>query len=283
VKLSGALDMASRGTLYPSVILHGASGDDRIAAALDAARTLLCEVEPERRPCGECSHCRRLPGVPSEDEAFHPDLHRLERDRTTVTSVEATKKFLRQAQVAPFEARGQVFVITQAETLSDEAANALLKTLEEPPERSPRHFFLLAPSQFDLLPTLRSRSLDVFLGGSDRPSEDEFESVAGAFADCLAGWKESQDTSYLMAAAAALEAAGDFKDPRADRPWVVAAAAVRSAAANMPAGRRAYYDLAIELLDAPQIRVRGIPAKRILEGLVVRSFAERAQPAKRHK
>ena len=81
-----------------------------------------------------------------------------------MTSVGATKAFLREAQVSPFEARGQVFVIANAETLSGEAANALLKTLEEPPPSSPRHFLLLAPSQLDLLPTL-AKSLAVALSG----------------------------------------------------------------------------------------------------------------------
>ena len=88
-----------------------------------------------------------------------------------MTSVEATKRFVETAQMTPFEARGQVFVIASAESLSAGAADALLKNLEEPHEGSPRHFLLLAPSQFDLSPTLRSRSLSIFLGASERLDE----------------------------------------------------------------------------------------------------------------
>ena len=169
MRLEAALDMARRERLYPSLILHGADLERRLDAAVRLARAVLCAAGPTERPCGRCQHCRRLAWPPAEGDSFHPDLQVLERDRTTVTSVEATKQFLRGAQVAPFEARGQAFIIASAESLSGEAANALLKTLEEPPDRAPRHFFLLAPSQFDLLPTLRSRSMEIFLGAAERP------------------------------------------------------------------------------------------------------------------
>src|SRR6185295_9777727 len=93
------------------------------------------------------------------------------RDLKTSTSVEATRELLRTAQVSPFEARGQVFVIASAESLSPEAANALLKSLEEPHLTAARNFFLLAPSRLDLLPTLRSRSLAIFLGAAEAVEE----------------------------------------------------------------------------------------------------------------
>ena len=64
------------------------------------------------------------------------------------------------------------FVIASAESLSPGAADALLKSLEEPHEGSPRHFLLLAPSQFDLSPTLRSRSQSIYLGGGERLDEE---------------------------------------------------------------------------------------------------------------
>ncbi len=165
-------DAARRGRLYPSVILHGRDAAARQAAAVALARTLLCEApSPTERPCGVCRHCRRIvwPGdtASSHPALFHPDYQVLERDLKTATSVEATRELLRTAQVSPFEARGQVFVIASAETLSGEAANALLKNLEEPHISAPRHFLLLATSTLDLLPTLRSRSLAVFLGPAE--------------------------------------------------------------------------------------------------------------------
>ncbi|MEM7052706.1 MAG: hypothetical protein AAF604_23785 [Acidobacteriota bacterium] len=269
------LETARQGRLYPAVILHGGQEQERREASLKLARAVLCERSPEERPCGNCRHCRRL-DWPDGDGAFHPDFQVLERDLRATTSVEATKGLLRAAQVAPFEARGQVFVVAQAETLSAEASNALLKVLEEPRESAPRHFLLLAPSQFDLLPTLRSRSLAVYLGAGQRPSAEEVEPVASAFAAAVGAWQKSGSAVYLLAAAGALAGAGKWDDPRAGRPWAVAASAVTEAARRPELPARPLLALAEALIDAPPLRLRGIPADRILEGLVSRCLGKSA-------
>ncbi|MDX1500962.1 MAG: hypothetical protein R3325_01275 [Thermoanaerobaculia bacterium] len=270
MSLAAAVEMARAGRLYPSVILHGGSAEERAAAAAHLARTLLCEAPTGERPCGSCRHCRRV-AMPGEDGGFHPDFFVLERDLKTATSVEATKELLRPAQLTPFEARGQVFVVASAESLTGEAANALLKTLEEPPGSSQRHFLLLAPSQFDLLPTLRSRSLAVFLGGGERVGDEELEALAEPFAGALARLRAGEGAAR-MAAAAALLALDSWRDPRAQEPWERAAEVV------LHAGRRqglsaGLLALADDLLSAHRARVRGIPAARIVEGLVHRHLA----------
>lgn len=264
--------MAARERLYPSVILHGGQEVARRAAAVELARLLLCD-DPGADPLGTCVHCRRL-NWPGEGELFHPDFLVLERDLKTATSVEATKNFLRTAQVAPFEARGQVFAIAAADSLSDEAANALLKNLEEPHLTAPRHFLLLSPSQFDLLPTLRSRSLAVYLGLGERIESEVFATVARDFSTALAAYGDSRSVIELMAAAAALLGAGDWRDPRAEEPWSVAASAVRQAI-DQPevVSRRKLLGLAEALFDGQRLRLRGITAQRILEGLVVKHLS----------
>ena len=118
-----------------------------------------------------------------------------------MTSVEATKRFVETAQVTPFEARGQVFVIAAAESLSPGAADALLKNLEEPFETSPRHFLLLAPSQFDLSPTLRSRSLAIYLGAAAGLDEEPVARLAAAAAARLESYWRSGAAIELMATA----------------------------------------------------------------------------------
>ncbi|HEY4591368.1 MAG TPA: hypothetical protein VIJ61_03105, partial [Thermoanaerobaculia bacterium] len=82
MSLAAALTSARQGRLYPAVILDGGSADARCHAALELARTLLCEAAPEARPCGVCRHCRRIvwPGTEKEETAFHPDFQVLERD-----------------------------------------------------------------------------------------------------------------------------------------------------------------------------------------------------------
>ncbi|MES1243439.1 MAG: hypothetical protein ABUT39_17650 [Acidobacteriota bacterium] len=276
MNVESALDVARQGRLYPSVILHGRTPETRKETALAFARTLLCEAAPAARPCGVCRHCRRIvwPGIGDRgdgSDGFHPDFLVLERDLKTSTSVEATREMLRTAQVSPFEARGQVFVVAAAETLSGEAANALLKSLEEPHVTAPRNFLLLAPSRLDLLPTLRSRSLAVFLGAAEAVGEEAVEPVARAFAAALQGWVSTGAGIYLLAAAEALGRAGGWEDPRASRPWAVAAAAVLQAVDSPH--RRALLALAEDLLGAPLLRLRGVAAERILEGLVARHLS----------
>jgi hypothetical protein len=250
------------------VILHGGDVERRRAAALELARGLLCSGRE-----GEESCRRRVVWPDDPSGRFHPDFHVLERDLKTATSVEATKKVLLQAQVSPFEAGAQVFVVTAAETLSPEAANALLKTLEEPHLTAPRHFFLLVPSQFDLLPTLRSRSLAVFLGGGGRPDAGGVEMAAAAFSTALDAWIEQGSVADLLVAATALGDHVDFGDASAGEPWTVAAAAVLEAARRpgVEGGvRRSLLDLADDLLGSRPLRLRGIPARRILEGKINR-------------
>lgn len=270
-EVEALLEMARLGRLYPSVVLHGAEGEARRSLAEDLARRLLCERDEPDRPCGECRHCRRIDRT--REDAFHPDLHVLERDLRTVTSAEGTKAFLRQAWSAPYEARGQVFVIAEAETLSPEAADALLKILEEPPLASPRTFLLLASSRHDLLPTLLSRSLVVYLGGSRRLAEDRLEEMAGELRPLWEAWEQGQGAVVLLAAADVLGGAGDWSDPRDTAPWATAAAAlVRSldGSSASPPLRRRLLAFAADLFDGPRYRVRRIPEARLIEGWLAR-------------
>lgn len=283
MSFEAALALARSGELYPSCILHGADEDGRRTAALELARALLCEREPGQRPCGDCKHCRRMVWPDSAANLFHPDFQVLERDLRTSTSVDATRDFLRAAQVTPFEARGQVFLVATAESLTPEAANAFLKSLEEPHVGSPRNFILMAPSQFDLLPTLRSRSLSVYLGGGEGLERAGVEELAAELGRAIAAFTDSGNRLDLFAAAAVLGSAGGWKDPRSRRPWEIAAAAVVDVSrdSELPSAlRRRLLGLAEELLTGPDMRVRGIQPQRILEGLVYRSLDPSRDPSR---
>ncbi len=276
MNLDAVRETARKGYLYPSVILYGLGLEGRRQVAVELARTLLCESPADRRPCSgdePCHHCRRIGWPP---ERFHPDFHVLERDLRTSTSVGATKSFLKVAYSAPFEARGQVFVVAEAESLSGGAADALLKLLEEPPESAPRHFLLLAASRLDLLPTLRSRSLAVYLGPNEALDAESVAAVAEAFGRSMDRFAASRSSIYLLTAGEALAGVKGWEDPRARRPWATAAAAILRYLedAEVEASlRRALLALAEEVLDAPQWRLRGITHLRILEGLLARHLA----------
>jgi DNA polymerase III, delta subunit len=275
VNLEGARATARQGRLYPSVILHGADAAARQEAAIELARILLCLAPEEERPCLVCRHCRRI-AWPEEGGAFHPDFQVLERDLKASTSVDATRGMLRTAQVSPFEARGQVFVVASAESLTPEAANALLKALEEPHLTAPRNFFLLAPSSIDLLRTLRSRSLALYLGPAEAVDGAATLPLARAFGAAVGEYTRTGSSVYLLTAAEALGSAGGFEDPRSGRPWGIAASAVLALSRESTLeekARRALLALAEELLGGPALRLRGIPPERILEGLVARHLA----------
>jgi hypothetical protein len=286
---------ARAGQLYPSVILHGGSQRERVAVAVALARAVLCAgaagggPRTSAAPAGAtapsepsdcaCRHCRRIQ-IPEEGAVvFHPDVHFLWQDLRTVTSTDATRQWLRAAQLHPFEARGQVFVVMNAETLSDEAANVLLKMLEEPPRSAPRHFLLLTPSSDRLLPTVRSRSMAVYLGAVERPDPERVAAVAADFARALEAYGSGGSPIHLLAAADALLAGGSWDDPRDPRPFTLAASAVVAAYRAGGGAARAESSSAMLalaedlLLFAPEARTRNVAAQRILEGLLSKHLA----------
>lgn len=271
------VELARTGRLYPSVLLHGGSDEARRAAATRLARTVLCEREADERPCGACRHCSRI-DARAAAETFHPDFARLERDLRTSTSADRAREFLRSASTTPYEARGQVFVVAEAGTLTPEAGDALLKQLEEPALGSPRLFVLLAGSRTDVAVTLRSRSMAVYLGAATAPDPQRVAEISGRFGAAVGRWASRRIAIDLVDAAGVLGSAGDFSDPRAETGWRVAASAVRDAAlalaSDVASQRGPLFALADDLLvEAPALRLRGIPAERILSGLVSRRLA----------
>lgn len=264
-------DLARQGRLYPSIILHGAQPQDRMQVALRLSRILLCE-RPERPAEGcACRHCPRI-RWPREGSSFHPDFYVLERDLRTATSAESTRELLRSARLSPFEARGQVFVVEEAETLTDEAASTLLKILEEPPLSAPRNFLLLCPNPQALLATIRSRSMPFFLGSPIQPDSESLRDLGKRLAELLESYSRTGSPAFLLAASQALFDNEQWDDPRSAEPWANVAAALLGAYRGGrldPNIRRSVLDLAADLLDrAPRIRVRSISAQRILDGLV---------------
>ena len=131
-------------------LFTGPAGAGKYTTALALAAAMNCEQAPGEG-CGACPICERIAG------GLHPDVQTLERQGPSQTiPIEVIRKHvIPSLGLPPHEARARLFLIEEATSLLDPAANALLKTLEEPPART--HFVLCTGSPGELLPTIRSR------------------------------------------------------------------------------------------------------------------------------
>ena len=148
--LSNALD---QGRLHHAYLFSGTRGVGKTTIARILAKCLNCETGITSRPCGQCSACREI------DQGNFVDL--LEIDAASRTKVEDTRDLLDNVQYKPARGRFKIYLIDEVHMLSRHSFNALLKTLEEPPEHVK---FLLATTDPQKLPvTILSRCLQFHL------------------------------------------------------------------------------------------------------------------------
>lgn len=153
--------LAANERVPQSLLFAGPEGVGKKLFAFDLARRLLCA----EGGCSKCSVCSRI-GVfdipkPERGEEYdvvflsdHPDVGIVLPYKRNLR-VGAIRELEREAHLRPFEAEKRIFVINDAEKMNDSAANALLKTLEEPPSTT---YLILVSSRPDaLLQTIRSR------------------------------------------------------------------------------------------------------------------------------
>ena len=136
-----------------SFLIAGPAQVGKTTLALDIARAVNCVAD--ERPCSQCGQCGRI------SSGLHPDVRivglakaRSGRLRTLI-SIEQVRDIQRETSLLPFEGLHRVIIFENAELFSEEAANSLLKTLEEPPDRV--LIVLLATDARTMLPTIVSR------------------------------------------------------------------------------------------------------------------------------
>ncbi len=151
-----------------SLLLVGAEGVGKKRFALEIAKAFVCQNRKEHEACNACAACIRTEKFvfPKSDDrdahekvifTEHADVGKVIPYKNSIL-VDAIRDLEKEANFRPFEARARFFIINDAEKLSaakDNAANALLKTLEEPPPSS--YIFLVTSRPDALLPTIRSR------------------------------------------------------------------------------------------------------------------------------
>lgn len=184
-----AATIVAGGTPAPGVMTHawlftGPPGSGRSSTARAFAGALQCVVTDDRPGCGECTGCRTaLHGT-------HADVRVVTPEGLSI-SVAEMRALVQISARRPTSGRWQVVIIEDADRLTEGAANALLKAVEEPPERTV--FLLCAPSDHpdDVSVTIRSRCRLVSLG-SPRPAAiaSALESVDGVPPE-MAQWAAS--------------------------------------------------------------------------------------------
>ncbi|MDP8958677.1 MAG: DNA polymerase III subunit delta' [Actinomycetota bacterium] len=145
------------------------------------AASLLCPALGSHE--GSCPHCRRV------IEGSHPDVEVIEPDGKTVLTVEQARRAVAAATLTPVEAARKIFLIEEAGSMNDEAANALLKTLEEPTASTV--FVLVAEAEDELPPTVASRCRVIHFG---RVGEEE---VAQALVGLGVGAEQAEEAARI--------------------------------------------------------------------------------------
>jgi len=129
-------------------IFSGARGVGKTTAARILAKALNCIKGPTAEPCGVCDSCKEI--------AAGTSLDVIEIDAASNRGIDQIRELREMVRYAPAAARHKVVILDEAHMLTGEASNALLKTLEEPPDRV---IFVMATTQpEDLEDTIRSRS-----------------------------------------------------------------------------------------------------------------------------
>ena len=183
-----------RGRLGHAYLFQGVNLEELEAVARTLAKTLSCERPPRRSPeglaldcCDACVSCRKI------DEDTYPDVFWLRPEsKSRVIRAEQIRELLPTIYLKPTQSRYKVAIIVAADRLNESAANAFLKTLEEPPADT--LFVLLSADSQRLLETILSRCLRLnFAGESSRHRDPAFMTWLGQFTE-MAG---AEQTSLL--------------------------------------------------------------------------------------
>lgn len=141
------MNALSSGRIAHAYLFTGPRGTGKTTTARIFAKALNCQNGPTNHPCGECLNCRQI----TDGSAL--DVQEL--DAASNRGVDDIKNLNKNADFAPVNCRYKVYIIDEAHMLTTEACNALLKTLEEPPEHV---VFILATTEPQkILPTIHSR------------------------------------------------------------------------------------------------------------------------------
>jgi len=222
----------ARGQAHHAYRFEGPDGVGKAACALAFAQALVCH-DPVNKGCGHCRGCELAKTISAEEPhvPLHPDvvfvgrgiyppnlIGRTTPEATGISVQQIRRLVLARSGFSPHEGRALCFIVHNAHELTISAANALLKTLEEPPPKT--HFVLLTSQPGQLLDTIRSRTLAV-----------RFAPLSDALVSQISGVPADIARLAQGSVAAALELADEETHQQ----------------------RQAFVDRALEAIDAPDL------------------------------
>jgi DNA polymerase-3 subunit delta' len=163
---------ADEGRMHHCYLFEGPEGVGKAMTAMRLALTVNCLSD--HAPCGTCASCRTiLAGTHPDVVVVGPDPEKL----TRIITADQARAVITGLQLQRHSARRRFVIIDPVDALSEEGANALLKTLEEPPAGT--QFILVTSRAASLLPTVRSRSQRVRFGPVAREALEGWLSARG--------------------------------------------------------------------------------------------------------
>ncbi len=184
--VKGLKSMIAYGRVSHAYIFDGAYGLGKKTLAYAFAKALQCE-KGEENGCGRCYSCKAL------DSGEHPDVFFVDTDKTTIGVDVIRDEIIEKAKTKPYSSKYKIFILNGAERLTEQAQNALLKTIEEPPAYGV--FILLVSNYNKLLATVISRCALIRLNALGRETlERELlktnacdRQICGLIAECAGG------------------------------------------------------------------------------------------------
>lgn len=150
------IEALKSGEIFHAYMISGEEGSGKRLIAETFAEALLCESVNDK-PCCECDSCKKAEGL------CHPDILYVTHEKVVTISVEEIRQqLIMPMSVRPYYGKYKIFIIDDAELMTPQAQNALLKTLEEPPEYGV--VILLTENENMMLQTVLSRTVNLHCG-----------------------------------------------------------------------------------------------------------------------
>lgn len=179
---------AGRNALHHALLLTGSRGSGKHDLALTIAAAMECTAAGEK-PCGHCAACRKVM------ENIHPDVLWVRDEEHKTMPVERLRELCADAYIRPNEGARKVYIFEDCGQLDARCQDILLKTVEEGPRYAA--FLFLSENAAAILPTIRSRCVELKLRGAAEEENSTMVDRALELGDCLCQMREEVLVAYL--------------------------------------------------------------------------------------